>query len=510
MNLNLLPHAQSAFPRRALLVRGGHPADWAREMQRLGIAPEDVKTFAVPDVKANVLYGCVLLFNAAVALPKDVGPNSVLCLAEEKLLLPERAIFRPLLARPALEKLAASALILLHPFVGTVLLETAVDWQQIFPLPEAAALVPRRPAEGVFIPEILHRLRREIEPEALLAELEKQGERDATDEPLPFNLKKLLAGNSREMEKYLRYLQAHPDKALKLAIPLDLTNTSRSHNYGRFSFGRNSGTAQKPQAWIWVVLLVGIGLMRGINDRGKSPKMGTPPEAELTTTPAQELYRAQYKEWQNLRVMHNYPRTPNQLEPTTVERKAEVRALKDSVVAFYERRIAQQIPQLVDTQDSTDGGAIIGLNKEERALYLRDSLQRAYGIDAGGLNRLHPPTDTFSGTGGNGAEWHLKRAFPFWLFRIFIAACVLGAAAFFSFFKTRKSGGSVFGLAEMGITGVQRKLFYALLLAAMVYVIHPAIQVLGLRPLLILVCCLLSFALYRLFGTGAVSPKESA
>ena len=30
-----------------------------------------------------------------------------------------------------------------------------------------------------------------------------------------------MKGNKKEMEKYLKYLEAHPDKALNLALPLD-------------------------------------------------------------------------------------------------------------------------------------------------------------------------------------------------------------------------------------------------------------------------------------------------
>jgi hypothetical protein len=49
---------------------------------------------------------------------------------------------------------------------------------------------------------------------------------------LPFDMKKVMTGNKKEIEKYLKYIEKYPDRAVELGVPLDIMGTSRGDGFG--------------------------------------------------------------------------------------------------------------------------------------------------------------------------------------------------------------------------------------------------------------------------------------
>ncbi|HAO26660.1 MAG TPA: hypothetical protein DCQ68_01260, partial [Chryseobacterium indologenes] len=88
---------------------------------------------------------------------------------------------------------------------------------------------------------------------------------------LPFDLKKVMAGNKKEIEKYLKYIEKYPERAIELGVPLDVMGTSRGNGFAKFTwleglFGTNqegkpetAGT-KKFRKIFWAVIAIAIVL----------------------------------------------------------------------------------------------------------------------------------------------------------------------------------------------------------------------------------------------------------
>ena len=85
-------------------------------------------------------------------------------------------------------------------------------------------------------------MRVEIDEEAILKQFEAPSTEEEFLENLPFDMKKVLKGNQKEIDKFLSYLDKNPEMALKLGIPLDVLQTSRGDQSGRFSFSRTDSS----------------------------------------------------------------------------------------------------------------------------------------------------------------------------------------------------------------------------------------------------------------------------
>src|SRR5688572_26013208 len=98
MELKIVPFHKSNYPKRGILIRDASPSVWLKEIEAMGLALESVAVFPVPSAVANVLYGCIVVFEPH-AKPKELRSNNLMQLAGEKLFIPENSQLSPILTR---------------------------------------------------------------------------------------------------------------------------------------------------------------------------------------------------------------------------------------------------------------------------------------------------------------------------------------------------------------------------------------------------------------------------
>ncbi|MDX6187904.1 hypothetical protein SGQ83_00950 [Flavobacterium sp. Fl-318] len=236
MEFKLKMQATNSFPREGIIIKSKSISFWLQEIQQMGLSLETIKVFPVPGTVANELYGCIVFFNAAVGTIKDIGKNNFCQLIEDKLFIPEHTTVLPKLVKEEWKTLFSEKYHLLHPEIGFVALEDELVWSDFLKRPNEVAVEVLEPRKSVAIPRMISSLRIEVDKEELLKEIENPLSEEERIEKLPFNLKKLMNGNNREMDKFLAYLEKNPEMAMKLGIPLDTIGSERGGNLANYFF----------------------------------------------------------------------------------------------------------------------------------------------------------------------------------------------------------------------------------------------------------------------------------
>lgn len=236
MELRIKPFPKNSYPKKGLLIKDPSPRVWLHEMEILGIDLNHIKSYAIPSDQPNVLYGCLLVFNDEA--PQEIGRNAYFQCVDDQLFIPENTIFYPKI-NPEDWPSASSVLMVMHPEFGFVKLTEEIDWLSVIQEPEISIGKVRRPSNGVKIPQHIESFTVEMDDEKVLETLQQPKSEEEWMNSLPFDLKKVMAGNKKEIEKYLKYLEKYPDRAVELGVPLDIMGTSRGDGFGKFTFGDN-------------------------------------------------------------------------------------------------------------------------------------------------------------------------------------------------------------------------------------------------------------------------------
>lgn len=274
MELRIKPFPKNNYPKKGLLIKGSSPLVWLYEMEILGIDLHEVQSFLIPSTEPNILYGCFLVFKNLA--PNEIGRNSYYQCVDNRFFIPENTVFYPKVNPEEWQNIDAEYLIM-HPEFGLVKLNEEIDWISIIQNPEISEDKVRKSSKGVQIPQKIESFIVEMDDEKVLESLEKPQTEEEWMKNLPFDMKKVMAGNKKEIEKYLKYIEKYPDRAVELGVPLDIMGTSRGDGFGIFKFknswleklfgkkeednldGKSSGRNYR---WVfWAVLLM-IGLAR--------------------------------------------------------------------------------------------------------------------------------------------------------------------------------------------------------------------------------------------------------
>ncbi|KQT25792.1 hypothetical protein ASG22_03540 [Chryseobacterium sp. Leaf405] len=234
MQLIIKPFPKNNYPKKGLLIKGSSPLTWLREMEILGIDLSSVKSFPIPSNEPNVLYGCFLIFSDLA--PNEIGRNAYFQCVDDTLFIPENTTFYPKINPEDWQNIDAEFLIM-HPDFGLVKLNEEINWLSIIQDPEQSQEKIRKPSNGVKIPQKIESYTVEIDEEKILEELQKPQTEEEWMKTLPFDMKKVLAGNKKEIEKYLEYIEKYPERAVEQGVPLDVMGTSRGDGFGKFKFG---------------------------------------------------------------------------------------------------------------------------------------------------------------------------------------------------------------------------------------------------------------------------------
>ncbi|MCJ8153679.1 APC family permease [Chryseobacterium sp. SSA4.19] len=233
MELRITPFPKNKYPKKGLLIKGPSSLTWLHEMEILGIDLNEVQSFPIPSNEPNVLYGCFLIFKNIA--PSEIGKNTYLQCVDDRLFIPENTTFYPKINPEDWQNITAEYLIM-HPDFGLVKLNEEIDWISLIKDPEPSADKVRKPLNGVRIPQNIESYAVEMDDDKVLESLQKPQAEEEWMKNLPFDLKKVMAGNKKEIEKYLKYIEKYPDRAVELGVPLDIMGTSRGNGFGKFNF----------------------------------------------------------------------------------------------------------------------------------------------------------------------------------------------------------------------------------------------------------------------------------
>ncbi len=268
MELRIKPFPKNNYPKKGLLIKGASPVVWLQEMEMLGINLSQVKSYAVPADVPNVLYGCFLIFNDLA--PQEIGKNSYFQSVDDRLFIPENTAFYPKINPEDWAQLDSRFLIM-HPEFGLVKLSEEIDWISLIQQPDIISENVRKPLNGVSIPQKIESYTVEMDDEKVMETLLPKQTEEEWMNNLPFDLKKVMAGNKKEIEKYLQYIEKYPGRAVELGVSLDVMGTSRGDGFGKFTwleglFGggsngkKESAGTRNFRRVFWAVIVVAIVL----------------------------------------------------------------------------------------------------------------------------------------------------------------------------------------------------------------------------------------------------------
>ncbi|SMO91792.1 hypothetical protein SAMN06265171_11219 [Chryseobacterium rhizoplanae] len=268
MELRIKPFPKNNYPKKGLLIRGSSPVVWLQEMETLGINVSQVTSYAIPANSPDLLYGCFLVFNEQA--PQEIGRNAYFQCVDNRLFIPENTTFYPKINPEDWAQLDSRFLIM-HPEFGLVKLSEEIDWISLILQPGSIDEGIRKPLNGVSIPQKIESYTVEIDDEKVMEALQPKQTEEEWMNNLPFDLKKVMAGNKKEIEKYLQYIEKYPERAVELGVSLDVMGTSRGDGFGKFTwleglFGRGSGGKTESAGTrnfrriFWAVIIVAIVL----------------------------------------------------------------------------------------------------------------------------------------------------------------------------------------------------------------------------------------------------------
>ncbi|MBB6372307.1 APC family permease [Chryseobacterium shigense] len=272
MELRIKPFPKNTYSKKGLLIKDPSPRVWLYEMEVLGIDLAKVKSYAIPADQPDVLYGCLLVFHDEA--PQEIGKNAYFQCVDDKLFIPENTVFYPKI-NPEDWQYAGAKFLVMHPEFGLVKLTEEINWFSVIQEPEISERKVRRPSNGVKTPQHIESFTVEMDDEKVLATLQQPKNEEEWMKNLPFDLKKVMAGNKKEIEKYLKYIEKYPDRAVDLGVPLDIMGTSRGDGFGKFTFGgswlstlfggagdEKETTGSRNFRWIFWAAVIGAILFR--------------------------------------------------------------------------------------------------------------------------------------------------------------------------------------------------------------------------------------------------------
>lgn len=536
MELRIKPFPKNNYPKKGLLIKGSSPLTWLHEIEILGIDLNEVRSFPIPSNEPNILYGCFLIFKNLA--PSEIGKNSYFQCVEDKFFIPENTTFYPKINPEDWQNINADVLVM-HPDFGLVKLNEEIDWISLINHPKQAKDKIRKPSNGVTIPQEIKSFMVEMDDDQVMEALQKPQTEEEWMKNLPFDMKKVMAGNKKEIEKYLKYIEKYPERAVELGVPLDVMGTSRGDGFGKFKFGNwfqnffgggdnSSGETSGSENYRWlffvaIILIVAAGIgFQFIKDEneehvnsGKVQQEGKIGKILAFKSGVTEIdikidsiYRKRRGKLMSdfLEATKEYhEKSMADVEKDVEKYRTDEGKTKDSLKTIYNKKIVKVITQNTEKlkqkiSDSlkkegngipADKGVVSKvLNKKQ--ILMADSLGKLYGTIEPPVSEMDENSQAYlEGNKGESTDSEKVSASEiFWLIVL-----MAGAVGLYSFlFKKKKIH---FGGENIPL-GI--KIFLMVVLIALLsYIFYPIIEMFGYNWFVwVLIICVV-LLLYRLF-----------
>ncbi|MCE4067280.1 nicotinamide mononucleotide transporter family protein [Chryseobacterium gleum] len=551
MEFRIKPFPKNNYPKKGLLIRGSSPVVWLQEMEILGIDLSLVKSFAIPANSPNVLYGCFLIFNDYA--PQEIGRNAYFQCVDDRLFIPENTTFYPEINPEDWAQLDSRFLIM-HPEFGLVKLSEEIDWISIIQQPGTINKSVRRPLNGVSIPQKIKSYTVEMDDEKVMETLQPKQTEEEWMNNLPFDLKKVMAGNKKEIEKYLQYIEKYPERAVELGIPLDIMGTSRGDGFGKFTWlegllgGSNgkkesAGTRNFRRAF-WAVIIAAIVLRIALpSDKKSNEQQETGPSSGTIVNNAvkapsdmiafqsgtseidlkidsmyhqerkglsKELINAGIIESKTKKDKENYKkaggRDVGEIGKDIERLVNKEKQSRDSLKTIYTKKIAKHLEQKTEKlkhkiSDSlkqytkgkpVNGDVVKYLLKKKKAL-MADSLGKLYGtLDIVDPSSAAIDKSKVKGIGAEGTPMEEKAPVSDILYMIILMIAGVGLYSFLFKNKSLNVGGD-------NVPVWVKFILITILVAMLVYLFYPLVEMFGYNWFVWVLVIGVMLILYRLF-----------
>lgn len=551
MELRIKPFPKNNYPKKGLLIRGSSPVVWLQEMEILGIDLNLVKSFAIPANSPNVLYGCFVIFNDYAL--QEIGRNAYFQCVDDRLFIPENTTFYPEINPEDWAQLDSRFLIM-HPEFGLVKLLEEIDWISIIQQPGTINKSVRRPLNGVSIPQKIKSYTVEMDDEKVMETLQPKQTEEEWMNNLPFDLKKVMAGNKKEIEKYLQYIEKYPERAVELGIPLDIMGTSRGDGFGKFTwleglFGGSNGKKESAgtrnfRRAFWAVIIAAIVLRIALPSDKKSneqqeagPSSGTivnnavkapsdmiafqsgTSEIDLKIDSmyhqerkglSKELINAGIIESKTKKDKENYKkaggRDVGEIGKDIEKLVNKEKQSRDSLKIIYTKKITKHIEQKTEKlkhkiSDSlkqytkgkpVNGDVVKYLLKKKKAL-MADSLGKLYGtLDIVDPSSASIDKSKVKGIGAEGTPMEEKAPVSDILYMIILMIAGVGLYSFLFKNKSLNVGGD-------NVPVWVKFILITILVAMLVYLFYPLVEMFGYNWFVWVLVIGVMLILYRLF-----------
>ncbi|WP_374463402.1 APC family permease [Chryseobacterium sp.] len=551
MELRIKPFPKNNYPKKGLLIRGSSPVVWLQEMEILGIDLNQVRSFAIPANSPNVLYGCFLIFNDYA--PQEIGRNAYFQCVDDRLFIPENTTFYPKINPEDWAQLDSSFLIM-HPEFGLVKLSEEIDWLSVIQQPGMINKSVRRPLNGVSIPQKIESYTVEMDDEKVMETLQSKQTEEEWMNNLPFDLKKVMAGNKKEIEKYLQYIEKYPERAVELGIPLDIMGTSRGDGFGKFTwleglFGGSNGKKESAgtrnfRRVFWAVIIAAIVLRIALpSDKKSNEQQETGPSSGTIVNNAvkapsdmiafqsgtseidlkidsmyhqerkglsKELINAGIIESKTKKDKENYKkaggREVGEIGKDIEKLVNKEKQSRDSLKTIYTKKITKHLEQKTEKlkrkiSDSlkqytkgkpVNGDVVKYLLKKKKAL-MADSLGKLYGtLDIVDPSSASIDKSKVKGIGTEGTPMEEKAPVSDILYMIILMIAGVGLYSFLFKNKSLNVGGD-------NVPVWVKFILITILVAMLVYLFYPLVEMFGYNWFVWVLVIGVMLILYRLF-----------
>ncbi|CAH0264462.1 APC family permease [Chryseobacterium sp. Bi04] len=551
MELRIKPFPKNKFPKKGLLIKGSSPVIWLQEMEDLDISLSQVESYAIPSDTPNILYGCFLIFNDQI--PHEIGRNAYFQSVNDRFFIPEHTVFYPKINPEDWEHLD-SRFIIMHPEFGLVKLSEEINWIALIQEPGKIEEIIRRPANGVHIAQNIESYTVEMDDEKILEALQPKQTEEEWTKNLPFDLKKVMAGNKKEIEKYLKYIEKYPERAIELGVPLDIMGTSRGNGFEKFSwfeglFGNTGGKPETKRARnsrriFWAMLVIAVILRFALpsdKDKKEQEETGTSSGSIVTDAVkdpsdmvafqsgiseidqkidsiyqdrravlskevhvASTMISAKEKEREQYRKSGG--RNLNEISPDIDKLVAKEKQSRDSLKIIYSRKIKKHIEARTEklkrklsdslkqySRGKPVNGDVVKYLVRKKQVLMADSLGRLYGtIDLVDASSAPVGKSKIKGVEPGGSKPEEKAAVSDILYLIIF---MIGAVGIYLFIFKKKA----LHLGGDNVPGWIKFLLIAILVTMLIYLFYPLVKMFGYNWFVwaLIICVIL--LLYRLF-----------
>jgi hypothetical protein len=297
MELQIKPHIKNNFPLGGILIKGNSVTLWLKEIQSLKLNLKELQVYPIPNTIPNTIWGCLIITTDKINT-HQVGKNELCQMVSPNLYIPERASLSPAITAIEINQLFSSAKHIIHPEFGLVELTEELNFETLLCKPELKSYFVLKPKNSVFIPKKIKSFQiKPVTPEEILKNLEENvfpkkekmkdkslnifekgklafykmlftktkkatnsndSENNKTQigsaiesfinliskkesnwqEKLQRDFENLEERNKKQVDKLLDLLKNNPEEALKYAIPLDDTGTTRGGNKTQFELSK--------------------------------------------------------------------------------------------------------------------------------------------------------------------------------------------------------------------------------------------------------------------------------